>query len=58
MTAWFASGHAVDFVLAVIALEGAWLMMLRRADPAAAVLLLLPGVLMLPATRAVLAGQG
>ena len=51
----FASGHAVDIVLLVIALEFAWLVVRgwRWAD---AVLRLGPGVLMLLALRGALIG--
>ena len=51
----FASGHAVDIVLAVIAVELAWLMRAgwRSTD---ALLRLGPGVLMLVALRGALTG--
>ncbi len=57
MAAFFASGHAVDFVLLVIAAEFAFLS-LRRADGAwlDRVLALMPGVFMLLALRASLIG--
>jgi len=53
MNALFASGHAVDIVLAVLALEAVLLIAWRR--PALAVLLALaPGVMMMLALRAAL----
>ena len=55
MTALFASGHAVDIVLAVLMLEAAFLLA-RRRDAAAVVLALLPGGLMMLALRAALTG--
>lgn len=55
MTWLFASGHAVDLVLAVIAAEAVWLV--RRGWRAAdAALRLVPGALMLVALRAALTG--
>lgn len=53
LAALFASGHAVDIVLAVLALEAVWLIARRRADVLPA---LLPGVLILLAVRAALTG--
>lgn len=53
----FASGHAVDIVLAVIALELVWLVTRRGWCPIDAILGLGPGVLMLIAVRAALTGQ-
>ena len=57
MAAFFASGHAVDFVLLVIAVEFA-VLSLRRAGANALdrVLALMPGVCMLLALRAALTG--
>lgn len=51
----FASGHAVDIVLAVITLEAIWLLSrgMRIADVLS---LLLPGALILLALRAALVG--
>ena len=54
----FASGHAVDLVLAVMAVEGAWLVSLARRSAADVVLALLPGALLLVALRAALTGAG
>ncbi len=53
----FASGHAVDIVLAVIAIE-ALMLIARRRSAATVVLALSPGVLMLVAVRAALVGSG
>jgi hypothetical protein len=55
MEAFFASGHAVDVVLAVLAAEAIWLKLRgnRLADIAPA---LLPAVLMMLALRAALTG--
>ena len=50
--AWlFASGHAVDIVLVVIAAELVWLIIGREWRPVEALLRLGPGVLMLVALR-------
>ena len=58
MTWLFASGHAVDIVLGVIAIEFGWLVT-RGGWPARyAALRLLPGALMLLALRAALTGAG
>ena len=51
----FASGHAVDAVLAFMVLEGSWLVMRRRA-PLTVFFMLMPGALMLIALRAALIG--
>lgn len=56
MTWLFASGHAVDVVLAVIAIEFVWLITRGRWPLAAAALCLCPGALMLLALRAALIG--
>lgn len=57
MTALFASGHAVDIVLAVILLEA--IVLVARGRPVVGVALaLLPGALMLLAVRAALTGAG
>ena len=57
MTDWFAalfaSGHAVDIVLGVLALEAGWLVWRGRRDALSA---LLPGALILLALRAALTG--
>lgn len=56
--AWlFASGHAVDVVLAVIAGEAAMLTRSRGWRPTDALLRLLPGALMLVALRGALTGE-
>lgn len=57
MTWLFASGHAVDIVLAVIAMEGIWLVTRGGWRPADALLRLGPGALMLAALRAALTGN-
>ncbi len=55
--AWlFASGHAVDIVLAVIVLEFGWLVTRGGWPVPAALCRLLPGALMLVALRAALVG--
>jgi hypothetical protein len=56
MQAFFASGHAVDVVLVVIALEAAWLIGTRRLRPWPALLVLGPGVFILLGVRAALVG--
>lgn len=53
----FASGRAVDLVLAVMALEAIWLIA-RRGDAGAVLLALAPGALILLAVRAALTGAG
>ena len=55
--AWlFASGHAIDIVLAVIAAELCYLTVWGGWDVPAALLRLLPGALILVALRAALTG--
>ncbi len=56
MAALFASGHAVDIVLAVIAAEFALLIAYFGWSPGRALLRLLPGALMLLGLRAALIG--
>ena len=53
----FASGHAVDIVLAVLLAEALWLVGRRGWAVADAAALLLPGALFLAALRAALTGQ-
>ena len=57
MTDWlaalFASGHAVDIVLGVLAVEAGWLVWRGRSETLTA---LLPGALILLALRAALTG--
>ena len=55
LAGFFASGRAVDVVLLVLAVEGAWLLMRRRSDVLPA---LLPAVPILLALRAALTGAG
>ena len=56
MESFFASGHAVDLVLVIIALEAAWLIVSRRMTPWATLLVLGPGVFILLGARAALVG--
>ena len=56
MTWLFASGHAIDIVLAVIAVEALWLITRARWRVHRALLCLVPGALMLLALRAALTG--
>ena len=58
MIAFFATGHAVDLALAVLALELAWLIMWRRRPTARALTAALPGACLLLALRAALTGAG
>lgn len=57
MTGLFASGHAVDIVLAVMLAEAAFLIV-RGRDAATVGLAFLPGALILLAVRAALTGAG
>lgn len=57
MTWLFASGHAVDIVVAVIALEWMWLTFRGGWRALDALLRLAPGALMLAGLRAALTGQ-
>jgi hypothetical protein len=52
----FASGHAVDLVLAVLAVEAVWLMV-RGNPPRAVLAMLLPAALILLGLRAALTGM-
>eukprot|EP01037_Dinobryon_pediforme_P014368 gene14368-14492_t len=52
----FASGHAIDIVLAVIGIEAVWLIAREGWHPRRALLCLAPGALMLLALRAALTG--
>ncbi|KPF83829.1 hypothetical protein IP78_01460 [Brevundimonas sp. AAP58] len=56
MQAFFASGHAVDVVLVVIAVEAAWLIATRRMNVWSTLLVLGPGVFILLGVRAALVG--
>ena len=56
MGRFFASGHAVDLVLLVIAVEFVFLSLRRRGPMVDRLLALLPGVFMLLALRAALTG--
>ena len=53
----FASGHAVDIVLAVLALELGWLVVARGWRMTDALFRLAPGALMLVALRGALTGH-
>lgn len=55
MAEFFASGHAVDFVLVVLAVEALWLVG-RRRRPSSVAMALLPAVLILLGLRAALTG--
>ena len=57
MNALFAQGHAVDIVLAVMAIELVWLIA-RGRNPMTVVLTILPGACMMIALRAALTGAG
>lgn len=52
----FRSGHAADLILAVMLIEGVWLVAARRWPTATAALALLPGALMIVALRLALTG--
>lgn len=58
MSALFASGHAVDIVLAVMLIECLVLIRRRRSAAVAVVLAFLPGALILLAVRAALTASG
>ncbi|MBX9859833.1 MAG: hypothetical protein K2Y20_09620 [Sphingomonas sp.] len=58
MAGLFASGHAVDIVLLVIAIEAIWLRLTARWHWATLLCRLMPGVMMLMALRAALTGGG
>lgn len=58
MATLFASGHAVDVVLFVIAIEAIWLRLVARWCWVALVCRLMPGVMMLLALRAALTSGG
>lgn len=53
---WFASGHAADLILAVLALEGAWLVGRGGWRVRPVLWRLLPGALMIVALRLALTG--
>ena len=58
MNALFATGHAVDIVLLVIAIEAVWLVAKARWTVVAVLLRLGPGALMLLAVRFALTDMG
>ena len=57
MRAFFTSGHAIDLVLAVMAVEVLYLTAVRRRPVGGVVLAFIPGALLLIATRAALTGM-
>lgn len=56
MSAFFASGHAVDLILAIMAVEAAFLLTTRRMTSYALLLVFGPGVCILLGARAALVG--
>ena len=56
MNGLFASGHAVDLILAIMALEAGFLLLTRRMTAFGLLLVLGPGVLILLGARAALVG--
>ena len=56
MSGFFASGHAVDLILVIMAIEAVVLLMTRRMTPWALRLVFGPGVCILLAARAALVG--
>jgi hypothetical protein len=54
----FTSGHAVDLVLAVMAVEALILIFVKKRRPLTVVLTILPGAAMMLALRAALTGAG
>ena len=58
MTWLFATGHAVDIVLAVMLAEAGWLVARQRSAATTVVLAFLPGALILLAVRAALTDAG
>jgi hypothetical protein len=58
MSGFFASGHAVDLILVIMAIEAGALLMTRRMTPYALVLVFGPGVCILLGARAALVGAG
>jgi hypothetical protein len=56
MESLFTSGHAADFVLGVLALEGLWLAFAKRWSLAAIAALLGPAILIVLGLRAALVG--
>lgn len=56
MSGFFASGHAVDLILAIMAVEAGFLLITRRMTPYALLLVFGPGVCILLGARAALVG--
>jgi hypothetical protein len=54
----FTSGHAVDLVLVVMAVEALILIFVKKRRPLTVVLTILPGAAMMLALRAALTGAG
>ena len=58
MSGFFASGHAVDLILVIMALEAGLLLATRRMTPYALLLVFGPGGCILLAARVALVGAG
>jgi hypothetical protein len=58
LAAFFTSGHAVDLVLAVMAIEALFLVRVKKRRPLTVVLTILPGAAMMLALRSALTGAG
>ena len=58
MNIFFTSGHAVDLVLAFMAVEAIILILVKRRAPITVLLTILPGAVMMLALRAALTGAG
>lgn len=58
MSAFFASGHAVDVVLAVMLIEAVILMARRNSSVMTVAIAFLPGAMIVLAVRAALTGAG
>ena len=58
LPAFFASGQAVDLVLAFMAVEAIILVLVKRRTPITVLLTILPGAVMMLALRAALTGAG
>ena len=58
MESFFTTGHAVDLVLAFMAIEAIILIVMKRRAPLTVLLTILPGAAMMLALRAALTGAG
>ncbi len=58
MSGFFASGHAIDLILVIMAVEAAVLFATRRMSPYGLLLVFGPGVCILLGARAALVGAG